>query len=58
MFIIFHAWYQNTFVLYIPHAWRGIFRRDYFCDLVRFRYAVVVIDATLSSQRYIMSLIE
>ena len=27
---IFHAWYQNTFVLYIPHAWRGIFQRDNF----------------------------
>ena len=48
MFIIFHAWYQNTFVLYIPHAWRGIFHRD---DLVRFRFAVVVIDATLLSER-------
>ena len=21
---------QNTFVLYIPHAWRGIFQRDNF----------------------------
>ena len=28
MFIIFHAWYQNTFVLYIPHAWRGIFSSE------------------------------
>ena len=26
MFIIFHAWYQNTFV----HAWRGMFQRDNF----------------------------
>ena len=33
MFIIFHAWYQNTFVLYIPHAWRGIFQRDNFCEV-------------------------
>ena len=30
MLVIFHAWYKNTFVLYIPHAWRGIFQRDYF----------------------------
>ena len=27
------------------------FGETMFCDLVRFRYAVVVIDATLSSQR-------
>ena len=26
---ILHAWYQNTFVLYIPHAWCGIFRRQF-----------------------------
>ena len=48
MFIIFHAWYQNTFVLYIPLAWHGIFQRDNF---VKFRFAVVVIDATLLSER-------
>ena len=43
MFIIFPAWYENTFVLYKPHARRGIFQRDYcfvcVCDLVRFRFA-------------------
>ena len=51
MLNIFHAWYQNTSIL-VYTAWRGIFQRDnILCDLVRFRFAAVVIDATFLSQR-------
>ena len=44
---LFHAWYQKTSVLYT--ARRGMF--FCVCDLARFRFVAVVIDATLLSQR-------
>ena len=47
----------RSYCIYHMQIWRGIFQRD----LVKFRFAVVVIDATLLSQDdhlYIMSLIE
>ena len=44
---IFIIFLQNTSVLYT--VWRGILHA--FGDLVRFRFAAIVIDVTLLSQR-------
>ena len=50
----FHAWYQNTSVLYRMHGVECFYYLLFFIlgwDLARFRFAMVVIDATLLSQR-------
>ena len=51
IFIIFHAWYQNTSVLYT--AWRGIFHRDLaedsFCDVNTFEPEMIISIVSIQS---------